>query len=139
MYCGVTDDENANGMGGDFVLAQQVGHNGGIVAAAAFPDDFIGRLRQVELPPRPAPNNRRSREAIASKAQSLQARHASCSSCPAYARPVIRSQLVVAEVELGHCREMREGATEVGCTGGLQVCVPEVEVGHCREMREGGT
>ena len=60
MYCEVTDDENANGMGGDFVLAQEVGNKGGAVAAiTAFPDDFIGRLRQVELPPRPAPNNRR--------------------------------------------------------------------------------
>ena len=68
MHCAFTDDENANGMGGDFVLAQEVGHNGGAVAMTkacdTFPDDFIGRLRQVELPPRPAPNNRRSREGI---------------------------------------------------------------------------
>ena len=68
VYGAFADDENANGMGGDFVLAQKVGHKGGDIQTSykstAFPDDFIWRLRQVELPPRPAPNNRRSREGI---------------------------------------------------------------------------
>ncbi len=64
-----TDDKNADGMGGNFVLAPKVGHKRELVeitkAFAAFLDDFIGRLRQVELPPRLAPNNICSREAIA--------------------------------------------------------------------------
>ena len=61
VHRAITDEEHANGMGGDFVLAQEVGHKGGIVAHIAFPHDFGGRLRQVELLPRTATNNRRSR------------------------------------------------------------------------------
>ncbi len=122
-------------MGGDFILAQEKGAVAIFTACVAFPDNFIGWLRHVELPPRPAPNNIRSREAfiiarIPAWFELLEARHAGCGSCPAYARLVIRSQLVAAEVELGHGREMREGATEVGCAGGLQVCVVETEAGH---------
>ena len=74
-----------------------------------------GRLWQVQLPPRLAYNNVGSSEAIVAYFELLQARHAGCSSCTAYARPVIRTQLVATEVKLGHGREMREEAAEVRC------------------------
>ncbi len=64
MHVAFADDENADGMAGDFVLAQKVGHKGERVEITTFPEDFARRLRQVELPPRLAPNNIRSREAI---------------------------------------------------------------------------
>ena len=144
MYCAFADDENANGMGGNFVLAQEVGHKGGAVATTiigfdTFPDDFNGRLRQIELLPSLASNNRRSREVVEAKVELLQARHASCSSCPAYARPVIRSKIVEAEVELGHCREMRQGAAKVRSSRRMKLGVAKVEAGQGREMRECGT
>ncbi len=81
----------------------------------AFPEDFDGRLRQVQLPPRVATINLVSSEAIVAETELLQARHAGCSSCTAYARTVIRSQLVAKEAEVCHGREMREGAAEVRC------------------------
>ena len=68
-YCAVADNEDADRVAGDFVVAQKVGHEGGSVEAkntdATFPDDFVGRLRQVQLPPRPASNNIGTSEAIA--------------------------------------------------------------------------
>ena len=78
-------------------------------------DDFIWRMRKIHLPPRLASNNIGSREAVPAQLKRLQPRHASCSSRTAYARPVIRNQLVVAEVEVGQGREVREGAAHVAC------------------------
>jgi hypothetical protein len=65
--CAFADDEDANRVAGNFVLAQKVGNEGGAVEmknTLAFPDDFVGRLRQVQLPPRLAFNNLGRSEAV---------------------------------------------------------------------------
>ena len=63
-YFAVADNEDANCVAGDFVVAQKVGYEGETKTTIAVPDDFIGRLRQVQLPPRPASNNIGTSEAI---------------------------------------------------------------------------
>jgi hypothetical protein len=60
-HCAFADEKNADNMGGDFVLAQEVRHKGGDVDSTAISDDFVRRLRQIELLPRLASNDIRSR------------------------------------------------------------------------------
>ncbi len=103
-----------------------------------FPHNFIGRLRQAQLLPRPAGNNVGSRKIVASQVEHRQARHAGCSSCSAYARTIVRSKFVATEAEFGQAREMNEDTAEVGRARGLKVCVAEVEARQGREVRQGG-
>ncbi len=56
VYSAFADDKDANGVAGQLVVAQQV-LNEGKEITLDFLDDFIRRLRQVQLLPRPASNN----------------------------------------------------------------------------------
>jgi hypothetical protein len=98
-------------------------------------NNFVGRLRQVQLPPRFASNNIGSKKNVVLYVERLQPRQAGCNCCAAHAR-VIRSKLVAPEAELGQGREINEGTAQVGRAWGLEVCVAEVEVGQRREVRD---
>ena len=63
VYSAFADDKDANGIAGQLVVAQQV-LNEGKEITLDFLDDFIRRLRQVQLLPRPASNNIGCSEAI---------------------------------------------------------------------------
>ncbi len=63
-YRAISDEKKTDRIAGDLVVTDDVPNERGKIMSASA-EDFIRRLRQVQLPPRPASNNIESREAMA--------------------------------------------------------------------------